>query len=90
MLQLESTVEMTSDMLLHFNEEMTIAKSAILWRTPPEEIIRIPLAVVRKLPPVELVVTYDTFALAHVRGYVGSKATIRQRYNVTGTYVICT
>ena len=87
--QLEATVELTAEMALHFSKELTITKQKLLWMTEPEEIIRIPLAKVPKLPPVELAVTYNSHVFSNIRAAASKSVQLRTGYKARGNYVVC-
>ncbi|XP_041349226.1 uncharacterized protein LOC121368556 [Gigantopelta aegis] len=67
---------------------MALTYNRELWSTNPQELIRIPVAVVRSLPPVELTLSYSTHTSAAIKGYVGGKLSIRTSYAADGKYVV--
>ena len=68
---------------------MALTYNRDTWATGPKELLRIPVAVVRSLPPVELTLSYSTHASVSIKGYVGGKSKIRTSYISDGNYVIC-
>lgn len=80
---------MNTDFALRFREEMSINASKLFWRTRPKELLRIPIAVVPGLPPVELLIRYDFDVYVDVHARVNGPAILRNRYVTSGSYVMC-
>lgn len=80
---------MHTDFALRFRKEMSLNASTLFWRTQPKELLRIPIAVVPGLPPVELLVSYDMDIYADVHAAVNGPAVLRNRYITKGSYVMC-
>ncbi|XP_046553264.1 uncharacterized protein LOC124262764 [Haliotis rubra] len=86
--QLEGESQLRADIEVEFSQEMGVNYTAPLWETGPIELIRIPVAVVRRLPPVELSLAYNTQALASVFGYSRGSGRGRTGFRASGRYTI--
>ncbi|XP_067681059.1 uncharacterized protein [Haliotis asinina] len=86
--QLEGESQLRADIEVEFSQEMGINYTTPLWETGPIELIRIPVAVVRRLPPVELSLAYNTQTLASVFGYSGGSGRGRTGFRANGRYTI--
>ncbi|XP_045182304.2 uncharacterized protein LOC123541024 [Mercenaria mercenaria] len=86
--QVETKTQMHTDFALRFREEMTINGSRLFWKTQPKELLRIPLAVVPGLPPVELLLSYDMDIFADIHAAVSGPSVLRNRYTTKGSYVM--
>ncbi|XP_046559439.1 uncharacterized protein LOC124268503 [Haliotis rubra] len=86
--QLEGESQLRADIEVEFSQEMGVNYTTPLWETGPIELIRIPVAAVRQLPPVELSLAYNTQALASVFGYSGGSGRGRTGFRASGRYTI--
>ncbi|XP_048259496.1 uncharacterized protein LOC124148471 [Haliotis rufescens] len=86
--QLEGVSQLRADIEVEFSQEMGVNYTTPLWETGPIQLIRIPVAVVRRLPPVELSLAYNTQALASVFGYSRDSARGRTGFRASGRYTI--
>ncbi|KAL3857350.1 hypothetical protein ACJMK2_012026 [Sinanodonta woodiana] len=86
--QFETDIEMHTDLAMRFRKEMTINGSVLFWKSLPKQLLKIPLAVVPRLPPVELVLTYSVDVVAEVHAAVSGPAILRNKYRTDGSYVL--
>ncbi|KAK3589129.1 hypothetical protein CHS0354_017095 [Potamilus streckersoni] len=86
--QFETDIEMHTDLAMRFRKEMTINGSVLFWKSLPKQLLRIPLAVVPRLPPVELLLTYSVDVVAEVHAAVSGPAILRNKYRTDGSYVL--
>ncbi|XP_046571235.1 uncharacterized protein LOC124279450 isoform X1 [Haliotis rubra] len=86
--QLEGESQLRADIEVEFSQEMGVNYTTPVWETGPIELIRIPVAVVWRLPPVELSLAYNTQALVSVFGYSRGSGRGRTGFRASGRYTI--
>lgn len=87
--QFDIRSDLSVNATVQFSREMGVTYNLTLHVSPEQELLKVPLVRTLGMPPVYLVLSYQSLAMASVRAYSAGAAALATGFNGKGFTTVC-